>query len=157
MAEDSKDNKELREVIREILHQGAINLSEEQVINKDGHEIRVIPLGDGCTRFDLPRLEKSYVMMSGRLYERPYLGDAQDSNKKPAATEESKSNTSPAHFASQPSYTGEDEKVDTSIYKNKIICKCGNPRWVKNSDMFQVKKCKPCTLKGRQDRRKAKQ
>ena len=154
MAEDSKDNKELREVIREILHQGAINLSEEQVINKDGHEVRVIPLGDGCTRFDLPRLEKSYVMMSGRLYDRPYLGDTQKSDSKSAATDESKSDTSQTHFASQPSYTGGDEKVDTRIFKNKIICKCGNPRWVKNSDMFQVKKCKPCTLKGRQDRRK---
>ena len=151
-----EEHSEWKEIVREILHQGSIDLSKEQIVNRDGHEVRITPLGEGCTRFDLPRPQKTFIIMSGRIYSRPYMsdGDVQPDYGNTAATEESKSDESQAHFASQPSYTGEDEKVDIRIFKNKITCKCGNHRFVKNSDMFQVKKCKPCTLKGRQDRRK---
>jgi hypothetical protein len=28
--------------------------------------------------------------------------------------------------------------VDTGIYSNHVTCQCGNTRWVKNADVFQV-------------------
>ena len=46
-------------------------------------------------------------------------------------------------------YDGKEEKVSAVLYINKIKCACGNVRWVKNADLFQVKKCKPCMKKGR--------
>ena len=151
-----EEHSEWKEIVREILHQGAIDLSKEQIVNKDGHEVRITPLGEGCTRFDLPRPQKTFIIMSGRLYSRPYMSndDVPSGDGNSAETEKSEADESQVHLASQPSYTGEEEKVDTRIFKNKIMCKCGNHRFVKNSDMFQVKKCKPCTLKGRQDRRR---
>jgi hypothetical protein len=54
----------------------------------------------------------------------------------------------------QLNYEGETEQVDTALYRNKLMCKCGNVRWVKNADMFQVKKCKPCTVSERKARRR---
>jgi len=54
----------------------------------------------------------------------------------------------------QLNYRGEVEKVDTGVYKNRVVCKCGNVLWVKNADMFQVKKCKRCTLMERKQRRR---
>ena len=41
-------------------------------------------------------------------------------------------------------YDGKEEELNAIQYCNKIICKCGNIRYVKNADMFQVKMCKPC-------------
>ena len=41
-------------------------------------------------------------------------------------------------------YNGEKEEVPAATYVNKITCKCGNIRYVKNADVFQVKMCKPC-------------
>jgi hypothetical protein len=41
-------------------------------------------------------------------------------------------------------YKGEEELLSAVLYCNKVVCACGNVRWVKNSDVFQVKKCKPC-------------
>lgn len=46
-------------------------------------------------------------------------------------------------------YDGKEEEVPATLYTNKIKCACGNVRWVKNADLFQVKKCKPCMKKGR--------
>jgi Zn-finger protein len=46
-------------------------------------------------------------------------------------------------------YDGTNEEVPANLYCNKITCKCGNVRWVKNADMFQVKMCKPCVWEHR--------
>ena len=54
----------------------------------------------------------------------------------------------------QMNYKGEMEKIDTRVFKNKLTCSCGNVRWVKSSDLFQVKKCKPCTYKERNKKEK---
>ena len=148
----AEEHKELRDVIREMLHEGVIDLSEQQTINKDGLEVRVTPQGEGCARFDLPRLEKAYQMMSGRMYERPYAPidepvKQQNNHQADTILEDA------SLFAEHLSYTGTVEKVDTRKFKNKIVCECGNLRWVKNSDMFQVVKCKPCTYKARKNRR----
>ena len=53
-------------------------------------------------------------------------------------------------------YKGNIERLPAEQYVNKIMCdnlQCGNYRYVKNSDMFQVKYCKPCTVKMRNKRR----
>jgi hypothetical protein len=49
-------------------------------------------------------------------------------------------------FYTQMGYRGEFEEVPSSIYKHLIECECGNNRYVKSSDLFQVKYCKPCTM-----------
>jgi len=42
-------------------------------------------------------------------------------------------------------YDGKPEQVDSNMYCNKVKCaECGQIRYVKNADMFQVKLCKPC-------------
>lgn len=51
-------------------------------------------------------------------------------------------------------YKGNFEEVDSLKFKNEIKCECGNIRWVKNADLFQVKKCKPCTYQDRLKRRR---
>jgi hypothetical protein len=46
-------------------------------------------------------------------------------------------------------YDGNEEQLNAVLYCNKITCKCGNVRYVKNADVFQVKMCKPCVKAGR--------
>lgn len=52
-------------------------------------------------------------------------------------------------------YEGSEEMLPVKLYCNRIVCSCGNIRWVKNSDVFQVKKCKPCMGKERKIKAKA--
>lgn len=56
-------------------------------------------------------------------------------------------------MVTQLGYHGEDEHVDTNVYKHKIQCACGNVRWIKPSDIFQCHACKPCTKKNRNRKR----
>ena len=65
-----------------------------------------------------------------------------------------KRNVRKVKFRKQLNYMGLVEEVDAQAYPNKLDCKCGNVRWVKNADLFQVKKCKPCTYQDRKERRK---
>ena len=64
------------------------------------------------------------------------------------------SEASEAQTVQQLDYKGNIEEVDPKTFKNRIECGCGNVRWVKNADLFQVKKCKPCTYRDRLNRRK---
>lgn len=41
-------------------------------------------------------------------------------------------------------YDGSPEVVDRAVYSNRIVCECGNIRYVKNADIHEVKRCKPC-------------
>lgn len=52
----------------------------------------------------------------------------------------------PSELVKQLAYDGTKEYVSADLYCNKLRCECGNVRWVKNSDLFQVKFCKPCTI-----------
>ena len=46
----------------------------------------------------------------------------------------------------QYAYDGTPETLDAAKYNHKFVCPdCGETRWVKPSDVFQVKYCKPCT------------
>lgn len=51
-------------------------------------------------------------------------------------------------------YDGSLERVDKNLYCNEFRCECGNVRYVKNADMFQVRWCKPCTQKNRKKSKK---
>jgi hypothetical protein len=58
---------------------------------------------------------------------------------------------------SQMSYLGVNETLKATIYKYKLVCPCGNPRFYKSQDKKQVEeagKCKPCLRKIRLSRRK---
>ena len=56
-------------------------------------------------------------------------------------------------YLRQLSYYNKEEVLPAENYINKITCKCGNVRYVKNADLFQVHSCKPCTMKERRKRR----
>jgi hypothetical protein len=88
-------------------------------------------------------MQTAFVLMSGRLYRRDFL--------QPEAVLVDNSNN---HIDRQLNYHGLEEEVDTQKFKNKLVCACGNVRWVKNADLFQVKKCKPCTYRERKERRR---
>jgi len=99
--------------------------------------------------------------MSGRLYERQYNHRDTEATEKEGEPEKNKSipvtqsQDLPA-FVEQLNYRSEVEQVDTRTFRNRITCECGNVRWVKNSDLFQTKYCKPCAQRKRRERRKIK-
>jgi hypothetical protein len=115
---------------------------------------------DGVLRFDLDGMARAFVLKSGRLYEREYVGpapEAQKEQEEPRAEPKPEPQADAASgdpIVEQLGYRGEVERVDTRVFRNRVVCDCGNVRWVKNADMFQVKKCKPCTLKERKQRRR---
>ena len=41
-----------------------------------GEKINMTIAEDGLMRFNMPRLKKSYIVMSGRVYEREYVDDS---------------------------------------------------------------------------------
>ena len=53
-----------------------------------------------------------------------------------------------AQWAKQKDHKGEEERVDRRFYSVPVPCiECGDIRWVKPSDVWQVKRCKPCQKK----------
>jgi len=82
--------------------------------------------------------------LSGRIYERAL-------DRKEADPE---AGNAPSGIDVQQDYQGNPEMVDTAIFNNRIVCACSNIRYVKKADMFQVKKCKPCTIRERKERRR---
>ena len=155
----TKEN-DAKRIIRELLIED-LGQIKSRTIYRDGLEIWITRTDDDSIRFDLPDQNKSYVLMSGRLYERQYNqqnaepGEPEDEPGKKKALAFIEIQELPA-FVEQPNYKGEVERVETRIFKNKITCECGNIRWVKNADLFQTKCCKPCVQRKRQDRRKIK-
>ena len=155
----TQDN-DAKRIIRELLTEdlGAV---KSKTICRDNLEIRITRTDDGSIRFDLPDQGKSYVLMSGRLYERQYNqqnAESEEPEEEPGKKEGltfTEIEERPA-FAEQLNYKGEVESVDTRIFKNRITCECGNVRWIKSSDIFQVRHCKICAHRKRRDRRKIK-
>jgi hypothetical protein len=139
------NSDETRELVTRLVRERLAEKVGVRNIVYHGEEINVTRAEDGPMRFNLPRLKKSYVVMSGRVYEREYVEDEAPAVKV--------SDQEPA-IATQFNYRGDPEKVDTAIFKNKLVCSCGGVRYVKTADLFQVKKCKPCTIKERNRRRK---
>ncbi|MGD0276635.1 MAG: hypothetical protein ABSB79_11410, partial [Syntrophales bacterium] len=131
----STKRDEVKELLRQIVKKRLVERVGVQNIVYSGEEVNVIKGQDGSIRFNLPRLGKSYAYLSGRLYERQYTGV----NPSP-----SESHDPSSLIVEQLDYMGNAEKVDTRLFGNRLVCTCGNVRWVKKADLFQVKKCKPC-------------
>jgi hypothetical protein len=135
---------ETRDLVKRLVTERLVEKVGVRNIVYHGEEINVIRDGDSLLLLNLPRLKKSYAVMSGRVYEREYVDDGGK------VVDVSEPQASPM---TQLNYKGEPEEVDTAIFRNKLICSCGGVRYVKNADLFQVTKCKPCTIRGRNKRR----
>lgn len=142
----STKRDEVKELLRQIVKERIVDRVGVQNIVYSGEEVNVVREQDGAMRFNLPRLKKSYAYLSGRLYERQYTGVD-------PIPEQINHQSSP--IVEQLDYMGNVEKVDTRLFNNRLVCACGNIRWVKKADLFQVKKCKPCIRKERKQRRKS--
>jgi len=146
-------------IIKELLSEGLGKLNSRTIF-RDGLEIRITKTDDGFIKFDLPDQGKTFVLMSGRLYERQYNQQNADLDK-PEDEPGKKEGLAfteiqePAALVEQLDYQGKVEKVDPSIFKHRMVCGCGQVRFIKGSDLFQVQRCKPCTKRQRQERRRA--
>ncbi len=138
----SAKQKEAKELVRTLIKEGVVDKNIGKQISRDGEHVH-ISKENGAIRFDLVGMQTAFVLMSGRLYRRDFV--------QPETEPEDNSNK---HIQRQLNYHGLAEEVDTRIFKNKLVCACGNVRWVKNADLFQVKKCKPCTYRERKERRR---
>ena len=70
---------------------------------------------------------------------------------KPEATDPT---PKPGETHSQKDEKGYIEYVRADLHDTKLICECGEIRWVAPGDIFQVTHCKPCTERRRKARRK---
>lgn len=141
----SAECDEVRDLVKRLIE---LRLAEKvgvQNVTFGGEDIQVTKAEDGSMKFNLMRLKRSFVLLSGWLYEREFT----ESNSRPVKESD---HSSP--IVEQRNYAGVMEKVDTRVFNNKLVCACGNVRWIKRADCFQVKKCKPCTLRERKERRK---
>jgi len=134
-----------RELVKRLMRERLVEKVGANNIVYHGEEINVTVGDDGRMRFNLPRLRKAYVEKSSRVYEVEYTEDS------PVRVEIAEQ--LPA-VAIHLNYEGEPEEVDTTVFKNRVVCSCGSVRYVKNADLFQVKKCKPCTIRERGERRR---
>jgi hypothetical protein len=135
----SAKQKEGKDIVRTLITEGVIDKNIGKQINRDGEHIH-ISKENGAIRFDLIVMKVAFVLMSGRLYRRDFVQPETDIG-----------DGSNQHIQRQLNYHGLAEEVDT---RNKLVCACGNVRWVKNADLFQVKKCKPCIYRERKERRR---
>jgi hypothetical protein len=131
-----------KELVRTLIKEGVVDKNIGKQINRDGEHVH-ISKEDGAIRFDLVGMKIAFVLMSGRLYKRKYV-----------QPETEPEDSGDQRIQRQLNYHGLAEDVDTRIFVNKLVCACGNVRWVKNADLFQVKKCKPCTYRERKERRR---
>ena len=116
--------QEARELIRALIGEGLVGNQLGKTIKRGGEQVRISRDGEGVMRFDLDDMERAFVLKSNRLYERPYQPPEQID-----------------HMQKQLNYRGVVEEVDTHLYSNRVDCACGSVRWVKNADLFQVKRC----------------
>jgi hypothetical protein len=134
----SANQRDARELVRALIKARVPERNIGKTIAHGGEQIR-ISKENGAIRFDLVGMQKAFVLKSNRLYVSDF--------KPPEPAGEQK-------FQKQLNYLGLVEEVDAQTYSNKLVCKCGNVRWVKNADLFQVKKCKSCTYRERKERRR---
>jgi hypothetical protein len=140
----SAKQKEGKELVRTLIKEGVVDKNVGKQISRGGEQVH-ISKENGAIRFDLVGMKIAFVLMSGRLYQRDFV--------QPQTEPEDGSDQ---HTQRQLNYHGSVEEIDTRIFVNKLVCACGNVRWVKNADLFQVKKCKPCTYRERKERRRQK-
>ncbi len=138
----STNQNDGRELVRALIKEGLVDKNIGKQIDHDGEHVHVSK-ENGAIRFDLVGMQIAFVLKSNRLYQRDFV--------QPETEHE---DSGDQHIQRQLNYRGLEEEVDTRIFKNKLMCACGNVRWVKNADLFQVKKCKPCTYRKRKERRR---
>lgn len=171
---------EVRDLIRAALDQGVIP-DDDCTVEFGGQSIRVSHLAGERIRFDLPQESRTLELIGSRLFERDYdeaddsaagdealddtLADIDDDwpgdppavdTADHAVSDYAEPTSTDPQLATQLDYQGNPETVDTRRFPNQITCACGNVRWVKNADLFQVKSCKPCVHRGRRERRQQK-
>ena len=141
---------EAKDLVRNLINEDRVKENLNTTIVLLGEKVQVSENGDKGIRFDFPDMKISFAFMSGRLYKREYTTS-------PNIPQKSENRVPPgAEYMRQRDYIGGFEDIDTRVYTNKLICECGQVRWVKNADLFQVKKCKPCTYQDRKERRRKK-
>jgi len=150
----AKTEDKARELIKGIIGEGLVDTNLTRVIVRDGEKVQITKPDEKTVRFDCLGLEKSYVLMSGRLYEKEFIPPIPPETQEEEQDLEQEEEQPATLIAEQLNYKGEPEEVDTRVFKNRIECECDNIRWVKNADLFQVKKCKPCTFRDRKARRR---
>ena len=157
-----------RELVRHILAEDLLAGTPTQVLIACGEEVRIIDDGQGAIRFGLPRHRVAFHFMSGRLYRRDYSDDFETITDSPTFVDSFTLEDNPGkkgqplgsvladkeHLVSQKSVDGTEEWLDKREYSNQLVCECGEVRWVKASDLFQVTHCKPCTHERRKARRR---
>ena len=142
------NNDEVRDLVKRLVRERLVEKVGVSNIIYHGEEINMTRTEDGLMWLNLPRLKKSYVVMSGRVYQRVYSDDS--------GGVMDVADPMPLN-ATQLNYQGEPEEVNTAIFSNRLICSCGGIRFVKKQDLFQVTKCKPCTIRERSMRRRKKE
>ena len=138
----SANQKEAKVLVRALINGGLVEKNIGKQIGHGGERIHISKEND-AVRFDLVGMQTAFILMSGRLYQRDFVQPetgSEDLDGQPVKT--------------QLNYYGLAEEVDTRTFKNKLVCACGSVRWVKNADLFQVKKCKPYTYRERKERRR---
>jgi hypothetical protein len=120
----SARQKDAKALVRRLLAEGMVDKNIGKTIDYGGEQIH-ISNEEGAIRIDLIGTQKAFVLKSNRLYRRDF--------KPPEST-------SKQQFHKQLNYLGVIEEVDAKAHSNKVACRCGNVRWVKNADLFQVKK-----------------
>ncbi len=157
-----------RELVRHLLAEDLLASTPTQVLITCGEEVRIIYKESGVICFGLPRHQVAFHLMGGRLYRRDYSDDFEAITDSPTFVDSFTLEDNPGrkakplsslladkeHLVSQKSCDGTEEWLDKREYSNKLICECGEVRWVKASDLFQVTHCKPCTYERRKARRR---
>jgi hypothetical protein len=130
-----KQHEEAKGLVRSVIKAEIVDENLNRTIDFDGERVHIADENGTGIRFSLPDRQVAFVLKSGRLFQRDYEDP---------------------RYAKQRNYRGDIEEVDTQAFVNRVVCECGEARWVKNADLFQVKKCKPCTYKERMERRRLK-
>jgi hypothetical protein len=143
-----------RDLVKRIVEGGMAEKNVGREVTVEGEMIRITRPDEKTLRFDVPAMRRAFVIMSGRLYERQYEEAAGTKEKKelgaktgPGAKTETGEQAKEAastgatdkpdkpnpvepgqRLAQQLNYEGQPEQVDTALYRNKLVCKCGNVR-----------------------------
>jgi hypothetical protein len=159
---------EARELVRHILAEDLLAGTPTQVLIACGEEVCIIYSSQEEIRFGLPRLHIAFHLMGGRLYRRDYSDDFEAITDPPTFVDTFSLDDNPGrkgkppcslpadkeHLVCQKDYDGSEEWLDKRECSNRLVCECGEVRWVKASDLFQVTHCKPCTFERRKARRR---
>ena len=149
------EEEELYRIVAKKKYSSKINDTVE-VIGARGQPCLVTLTKHGVVAdFTATNVQLFFQFGSGRIKAFPRETAKQDARRKGQLEKEKKRamRTSTGNVG-QLGYEGETETVDKDLFKHKLVCECGNVRWLRNSDVFQCRFCKPCTKKNQGERKK---